>query len=262
MKPKRTTQELNDRAIIFNNYYPVSTAVIREKTIVVKREGRYRYNDKLVEAKRAEIAGFSTKSRILLALVITETKVKFLSLLTLTFGATYPLDGKVTKVLLNRFMVWLRSVEKREIDYCWFLEWQSRGAPHIHILLDFSHSEELHIKVAGNWSKALAETLDLSAKEASKVKRQHQRASVWEDIKSAEGAARYVTKYALKPEQKAVPKKYVNPGRFWAASRRVKKSVPDGLEVDFTEDELRQWLADREQKAANWSTLPKVLFLR
>jgi hypothetical protein len=81
----------------------------------------------------------------------------------------------------------------------------------------------------------------------------------WEAIQRADGVSRYVTKYSTKIEQKTVPKRYQNVGRFWGVSRGV--IVPDVAEEPVTEDELRHELANLDHPAANWDVVPKYLFI-
>lgn len=248
------------REDIFNQYYPVCQAIVRGKTVQVKREGKSGGGGGSETQKRRGVRKFTTRSKTRLAFLVSETETEFASLLTLTFGENYPRDGKDTKKLLNGFLTWLRAVG--DVDYCWFLEFQNRGAPHIHLLLTCHHEEELHGKIAENWARSNKRNLGLSEGQASKIKTQHKRPQVWEDIKSRDGAIKYVTKYALKSEQKIVPKHYRNVGRFWGASQAVRKSVPEGIEIDVTEDELRDWLAVHGQVTANFQVLPAVIFRR
>ncbi len=258
----KDAQKWEKREIIPRSAYPVGGALVRRKTMIIKREGKRTDADGLRPRKRGNVKSFSKKSKAQLALVVTETTVSFVSLLTLTFGLEYPKKGKITKRILNSFLTWLRTTQEGGIDYCWFLEWQARGAPHIHILLDFARSECVHEKVAIRWASLAKKALALSDSQASKMRQQHRRLSVWEDVRSKQGAERYVVKYALKSDQKKVPSSYENSGRFWGTSRNVRAKIPEGIEFECDEDELREWLALHGQKSANWENLPKILFLR
>lgn len=86
------------------------------------------------DAHRREITHFSTRSRMRLAFVAHNADQAFKSMLTLTYPAQFPTTGKIVKVHLNRFLGWLRR-KYDDPGYLWFLEFQRRGAPHIHILL-------------------------------------------------------------------------------------------------------------------------------
>lgn len=244
---------------IFNYHYPIVQATVRGKTVTIKREGKRRER-RSANTEREKIKIFSAKSRGRLALLVLETKMEFRSLLTLTFGNAYSMDGRITKKLLNRFLCWLRTLG--QLEYCWFLEWQTRGAPHIHILLNWQHSCRRHKQIALEWARLNQKTLGLDDKDTGKIRAQHKRPEVWENVRSKDGAARYVVKYALKAYQKIAPKEYYNVGRFWGASRSVRQSVPDGQTIDCDEDELRRWLAINGQHAANWEVLPGVIFRR
>lgn len=86
------------------------------------------------------------------------------------------------------------------------------------------------------------------------VIRVHRHKDTWQDIRSEDGAARYVTKYATKPYQKQVPDWYSDVGRFWGASRDVKAEI-DLEHYDLTEAELRYQLKDH--RVGKWDVLPK-----
>ena len=61
------------------------------------------------------------------------TDVEFRSMLTLTYPRQFPKDGHIVKKDLNAL---LQKVRRNiEGEYLWFLEFQTRGAPHIHLLL-------------------------------------------------------------------------------------------------------------------------------
>jgi hypothetical protein len=248
---------ISPRTVSF--YFPVVKATIRGSTLVVKRSSLFERRG-VGAGNRKGIAKLSSKARARLAFLAQETRTKFSSLLTLTFGKKYPRDGRTVKRMLNKFLNFVRRV--LGASYLWFLEFQTRGAPHIHIMLSIGRNEEEHIKVVNTWVKYNVAELGLSKVDARKLARQHLREKVWEDIRERDGASRYITKYATKPEQKKVPRNYRNVGRFYGSSRDVRKSVPQGHTVDITEEELREWLENNRQPSANWDVLPEIIFIR
>ncbi|GAH86880.1 unnamed protein product, partial [marine sediment metagenome] len=56
-------------------------------------------------------------------------------MVTLTYPAVFPKNGKVVKKHLNVMLKWLKYRLPAK-NYLWFFEWQRRGAPHVHILLE------------------------------------------------------------------------------------------------------------------------------
>jgi len=91
----------------------------------------------------------------------------------------------------------------------WFLEFQKRGAPHIHTF----HTGYIHWKtLARKWAE-LFDSPQIE-KTCSKI----------EKISSGRGGLiSYARKYAAKESQKAVPDGYENVGRFWGV--RGEKTV-------------------------------------
>lgn len=211
---------------------------------------------------------FSKRSRLALAKTVYATDIEFRSMMTLTAGAEFSNDGKKCKADLNRFLVWLRYHYSTE--YLWFWEFQKRGAPHCHILLEVDHpGNDGHREFARAWVKAQQidpEYVALDKKSqvrynyADRVYRFHCRSKQWETVREQEGAKRYALMYAFKPHQKEVPPDYQNVGVFWRASRGVTKSVRVRAEYDLGNDELRAILAISGHSAAKMPFLPKNLF--
>lgn len=181
---------------------------------------------------------FSRKSRERLRFVAQNTSVRFRNMITLTYPREYPKDGKLVKWHLNAFLTWLRK-DTKGCSYLWFLEFQARGAPHVHILFDtpFPRAnadglKAFRFRVSAAWYAIVGskDTRHLSA--GTRVER----------LRKPDGAARYATKYAMKMRQKCVPPEYRNVGRFWGASRDVKPE-PEGF-TRATEDDIREELAE------------------
>jgi hypothetical protein len=192
--------------------------------------------------------------------------MEFKSMLTLTYGSPSPARGDEVKRHLNNVLTWLRR-RFGVVEYLWFLEFQRRGAPHFHILLDVEPMTRDRFELANYWSRGVAKkwpglegaTPDDRARLQERMFRVAFHEKSWEAIQKSDGVSRYVTKYATKIEQKTVPKRYENVGRFWGVSRGV--IVPDVAEEPVTEDELRQELANLDHPAANWDVVPKYLFI-
>jgi len=118
---------------------------------------------------------------------------------TLTYGATWPTDGRRVKNDWRAFTERMRRAgyfAKESI--IWFLEFQTRGAPHFHFLATGWIPKQF---VADAWAAVSGGI----AKACSRV----------EGLKHPEAAGAYAAKYAAKNEQKAVPPEYKDVGRFW-----------------------------------------------
>ena len=133
----------------------------------------------------------------------------------------------------------------------WFLEFQQRGAPHFHHLLDIdleSHgrlSTKRRSRIEGekqSYRTCREIEDDLSAawyRIVSSCDEKHLRAGIsWEVLEDSDAAAKYAAKHAAKPRQKKVPLEYYNVGRFWGVIGRVKAVALDDDFEDMTTDQL------------------------
>lgn len=181
-------------------------------------------------AQREAITEFSYASRQRLAFVAANTTAKFYTLLTLTYPAEFPTDGAIVKKHLHTFLVWHRR--KCSTTFLWFLEFQKRGAPHIHILSGYKLPASYSDKEIAYYEIRLAWYNIVGSESPSHL----QAGTRTETLRKADGAARYAVKYACKMRQKLVPVVYRNVGRFWGHSKDV-APVPTA-EVQVTADDI------------------------
>ena len=240
----------------FNYNFPVVGLEIYRSGWRVCRTSRLKPKE-IPRGLRREIMELTKESLSRLAFIIANTNIQFQSIITLTYGETFPRDGQKVKADLHRFLVKFGRAFG-EHSYVWFVEFQRRGAPHFHILTSLPGPNRLElVKFAQIWVSA-CETC--SREEREKMFLVHSHRSAWERIREQNGATRYALKYCLKQRQKVVPKDYRNVGRFWGTSRDVK---PDLIKrVTITDDELRIALDHLEHPIANWEILPKLIFAR
>lgn len=262
---------------IFNICNPVvGVYVFPGGVVVVKREsriqGRFDYDR---GRKERPIMKFTPKSMARLVATVNATNVYFSSMLTLTYPRLYPKDGRQIKEAMNNFLQMLRDLEWG--NYLWFLEFQVRGAPHFHVLLETKTiSPQMRIRVAETWVGHYSKAdwfSDQASFEAVRTDRCHWelmsktlakayyfvlRPETWEVLRDRDGARKYTTKYAAKEYQKEVPKDFKGVGRFWGCSRPV--SLGEGIYREMEEGKLRRYLASTEHATANWEVLPKYLF--
>jgi hypothetical protein len=120
-------------------------------------------------------------------------------LVTLTYPATFPTDGRRVKRDWSAMRKWLA---RRAVGGLWFLEFQERGAPHIHAFLTGPVSKE---SVAAAWYQIVR---------SGDIK--HLRAGTRiEALRSVNACGAYASKYAAKQSQKVVPVEFRSVGRFW-----------------------------------------------
>ena len=170
------------------------------------------YAAKQISETRGEISAFSAASRRRLSRYIGNCDAQYRYLGTLTVRAWSP-DGSVFKRHLDRYLVWFMRAQKRAAErsgpapgrskrssVLWWLEFQTRGAPHVHFL----YTERIRWQeAAAAWARAIG---DLSVQST---------ATRFEKIREPQAMPAYIGKYAAKWEQKAVPVAYHKVGRFW-----------------------------------------------
>ena len=208
--------------------------------VVVRRSGGNRHAD---PPPRGDVSEFSYKSRQRLAFIAANSSVKFRTMITLTYPAAFSQDGEQVKIHFHAFLTFCRR-DFGNPNYLWFLEFQKRGAPHIHLLLDYPLPRTsvlvsaVRFRVSAAWYRIVGSRDEKHLAAGTRVER----------LRSAQGGARYAVKYAFKMRQKVVPLLYQNVGRFWGCSRAV---IPQAEEdLNCTEDDIRDVLQ-------NWTWAPK-----
>jgi hypothetical protein len=156
-------------------------------------------------SKHSKIVEFSPRAARRLRHTVRNCDDLLKVFITLTYPKAFPCDGKETKKHLNAF---LQFLQRRGIKCIWVLEFQRRGAPHIHIIAsDCIPKAEL----AERWYSIVG-----SGDE------RHLRAGTQIDfIKTKEQIYGYLSNYVKKLEQKRPPEGFENVGRFWGASRCI-----------------------------------------
>ena len=121
---------------------------------------------------------------------------------TTATGGNFMEDGKVVKDHLRK----LRQLfTYRDHFGFWFLEFQKRGAPHFHFITSRELSGREFDQVQRTWSKIVG----------SDCPHHPVRGCKHETLRKKHAAGAYAAKYSSKDEQKVVPDRYENVGRFW-----------------------------------------------
>jgi hypothetical protein len=223
---------------------------IYKNDVVVKRQG---LNKTPPETTRGTVKEFSKASRKRLAFVASNTTVSLRTMITLTYPAEYPSNGKEVKAQLRKFLTWLQN-ETGGCEYLWFLEFQARGAPHFHILTDWPLPRDRGNKVLwyGRIAKIWYETV------GSGDLKHLQAGTRTETLRSKDGGARYAVKYAQKMRQKKVPPDYQDVGRFWGHTRKVKPEPAEKYRC--TEDDVRGMLEGWKYEPPSHVPVWRVLY--
>lgn len=187
---------------------------------------------------RGAITERSGRSRKLLSFTLANTETPLIGHLVLTWRVV-PMDGIVVKTQLRYFLDALRKRWGKRIEYLWWLEFQARGAPHIHVVTSGAIHDELGKRAVMRWTGQGAKRrrvqrwlycgpeydwaggrwlTAIGAEDCEKSKR-WTAGGIWEQWDTPDGAARYAAKDAWKPQQTKVPAEYQNVGAWWHRSR-------------------------------------------
>lgn len=175
---------------------------------------------------RGDVSVFSWRSRKRLAFVASNTDIVFTSMLTLTYPRQFPNNGDDVKRNLKAFREALRRGFP-DVSMLWFLEFQRRGAPHIHIMLrGIRVWRNMQLWVSRTWYRICGTGDPRHLAAGTRLER----------VRNPNGARNYAVKYAYKMRQKVVPPNYRNVGRFWGHSRDVRPVMR--CETQCTNDDL------------------------
>lgn len=267
---------LNLSAEDINAMFPICGVTVYKHHLVVTRYSKVPKPLSLVRRKRGVVQRLSRRSLFRFLCLTAEHQNSFLSMLTLSYGVDYPLNGKEVKKHLNAFFVGAKRLIGQFV-YAWFLEFQGRGAPHFHILLSVAAPDKedtIRGRVADVWARiSTPENRPYSrvgynegrivyvdnqhTQEA--VKRQHRRLQNWSGLRSRDGAVRYVAKYVGKSSQKSVPPYYRDVGRYWGLSNSLK--LGDSRYFYTDEVGLREFLMTAGRDFSSMDVIPKHIVL-
>lgn len=259
--------------------YGIETVLVYKNGLEIIRKARYPMPRPMPPTFHGSVI-MSRKSKMRLANVVQNTEIKFNSMLTLTYGDYInPIDGKELKRQTN---ILLGHIRKRFLgsQYVWFLEFTKKLKPHLHVITTIQPTDFDRVWLGQVWAKvsvydAVRRLLDNKGnglrvvhpvnmfdvlEECSKVYKVHKHPKSWEAIRKADGAARYMLKYATKAEQKLVPIHFQNVGRFWGVSSLVKASPIAQLNINETMSEEGFKAIFSDTALAQLELLPKYIF--
>lgn len=258
--------------------YPIdSVTVYNGGYVVVNR--KFAGKDVPCQGIRNKITKLTGRSTKRMVWRMMKADVNWRTMTMLSYGDSWPTDGKQVKTHLGGILNWMRYeamndpqiVTRETFYYLWFLEFQERKAPHIHLITnldrEYAGFDYFSYRAARKWADivvpighngwSLAENGRRWASDWGKVFRFHSHHKNWQAIRARDGAIRYACKYASKKEQKDVPVEYKDVGRFWGMSRCPEK--PNET-LKMTEDELREWLTAIGHPAEDWDIIPTNLY--
>ena len=220
------------------------------KAVRIRRKSNIKYQERRDKPTRGTISKLSKKSLSRLAFAAQVLSERFFSMLTLTF-CEVARDGQSVKRALKAILAYLGKRFK-DLEYLWFMEFQKRGSPHFHILLNQNVSRETHQLIAVKW----CDIQELTEEKWVKAYKVTNHPKSWEQLRSRDGAAGYVTKYATKTHQKEVPKQYRDVGRFWGITQGlVERKMGQPIETD--DSEMKALMHDKRPDLEQWQFYPK-----
>ena len=207
---------------IYNNDIVVSWELLREPKCYGKGSGN-----------KKKIGQISRRSLRRLAFVAANTDTRFKVMITTTYPKIFPTDGRLAKKHLKAILQ--KVVRRFSCKHLWFMEFQKRGAVHFHIMTT-QNGYDKHTDI--DWLKDkwfdIVDSGDTRHRDAgTQIKA----------IRKADGAMRYVSKYASKQEQKMVPLFCSDFGRFFGWSRGVAPTCKRTIEVKGRND-MNEMLKD------------------
>lgn len=172
------------------------------------------------DSKRGAIESSSQKSRRRARLLLEDNRDTFITKACLTYPEEFPLNGRVVKRHFDNFMKRTKRYCGADTLYFQILEFQRRGAPHLHLLLN------KYIPV-GWVSKAWFETV------GSGDPRHLEAGTQIKKIEDPQHDFGYLTTYLGKEYQKMVPKNFGNVGRFWSSNITLKEAQTITIKGDY-----------------------------
>ena len=194
--------------------FSVRTVGLRVRTGTVARR-----------SKRGRVREFSARSRRRLAEVAHDLGELHAPdwMVTLTMPAEWQSvcpDGRAFK---RHVLAWRRRLERwlrrRGLDgwsALWFLEFQERGAPHLHVILWGPGLSDLGARAFAEWVSSSWASVVAHSDPGEREK--HLRAGTRVE-RMRERHFGYAVKYAAKMQQKRVPEGFRDVGRFWGLWR-------------------------------------------
>lgn len=178
----------------------------------VKIHGRRR-GTKPRDYKRGAVTEFSERSRNRLLFSAFNAGCDWFAFVTLTYPAEFPRSGREVKADFNRFMVALRR-EYPGVQYLAAMEFQKRGAPHFHMLVD----RFIDLRwLSAAWYRAVGSGDEKHLQAGTQVQLVKE---------GCHGGAYMAKAYSAKSGfQKEVPADFQNVGRFWFGSRGLVVAV-------------------------------------
>lgn len=155
---------------------------------------------------------FSKESHARLLFVCRNSGRHIKSQFCLTYHDAFPLNGKEVKNHLNTFITYIKRQFGNDTHYLWALEFQERGAPHVHFFSDIEPTREHGTLLAHLWVGIIE-----GGETCLKFHDHPNNFFAWDMTSGSYLGKQYIAKSV----QKSVPENFQNVGRFWGNSRNM-----------------------------------------
>lgn len=164
---------------------------------------------------RGEVEGFSESSSYRMRRYLRETRAEYRAMVTVTYPEGFGKNGERSKNDLRRFLQELRrygdNVSRETWGSFWFMEFQSNGKIHYHILVTDYYPYQW---IATVWYRIVGSGDPKHLVAGTRI----------ESLRlGRNGIASYAAKYANKFDQKLVPENFGWVGRFWGVQGYCKR---------------------------------------
>lgn len=202
----------NRKRVLKFRFYPSSVEIIIDNGL--------KPEIKLETSVRSAITKLSKESVRRCKLVLESNIDLFNFEAGVTYPSEFPLDGKIFKKHLILLKKWFH---RHGVDVLfWYVEFQRRGAPHIHFYLSSGVDK---ISFSKFWYKVVGSGDLLHLVSGTHI-------SV---IRNREKMSSYCIGHVGKTAQKTVPKNFINVGRFWGCTNKA--VVKDEVSFMYHSDE-------------------------
>jgi hypothetical protein len=164
---------------------------------------------------------------------------------TLTYPAEYTDSGRRVKRDWAAFRKWMRRAAPA-LNGLWVLEFQQRGAPHLHVFLSGPLD---YRQVSRVWYRIVASGDERHLRAGTRV----------EALRVSTAVATYAAKYASKWEQKDVPEDFKYVGRMWGlfGGLRLQRRTVHGR-ISQVAPMIRVVRRVRDRKRETWGLRKRV----
>lgn len=182
--------------------------------------------------KGSKITEYTPRTAVRLNLHLSEFSEKYKHEITVTYPAEFPTDGLIVRKHRLSLLRKIKDLGVKHYTTC--LEFQERGAPHIHILVDkwINYRTLKHM-----WFDIVGSGDPYHLEAGTSIR----------DIQDITKTRIYMSAYARKKDQKDVPAGYENVGKWWTSNDSAKPH-----EIESCEYETQREMHRENRQITRW----------